>query len=261
MYVKILCYFIMYSFLGWCLESVYKTILEKKPVNSGFLYGPFCPIYGFGAIIMLLLLQKLTNIFIIFIVCSIVLTIWEYIVGVLLEKIFKTKYWDYSDLKFNINGRICLKNSIYWGMLGVIFTMLIHPEIKSLVELIPNKTLFYIDIIVYIVFFTDVIISITKILFIDKKINQVYELGETIKEKLAELKQVDIIEKGAKELVLEKIQDLKQQQAILKFKTYKLIVRLKKAFPTMQSETITDFMNHVIDIKKLKEKIKKNKEN
>lgn len=99
MQTKILFYFALYSFLGWCLESVYKTILEKKFVNSGFLHGPFCPIYGFGAIIMIMLLQNLSNnIFLIFCISTIVLTIWEYLVSVLLEKVFKTKYWDYSDI-------------------------------------------------------------------------------------------------------------------------------------------------------------------
>ena len=110
---NILLYFIIYSFLGWCLESVYKTILEKRFVNSGFLYGPLCPIYGFGAVIMILIFGLLPqNVFIIFLSSMILLTIWEYIVGVILEKLFKTKYWDYSNVKFNINGRVCLKNSI-----------------------------------------------------------------------------------------------------------------------------------------------------
>lgn len=173
MHSKILLYFAIYSFLGWCVESIYKSILDKKLVNSGFLYGPFCPIYAFGAIIMALILTKLpNNVFIIFISSTILLTVWEYIVGVLLEKIFKTKYWDYSHLKFNINGRVCLKNSIYWGLLGVAFTFVIHPFIKQYVDMIPEKTLTYVNIVVYTVLITDVVISVTRILFIDKKYNR-----------------------------------------------------------------------------------------
>lgn len=261
MHIKIFIYFAIYSFLGWCLESIYKTILEKKPVNSGFLYGPFCPIYGFGAIIMILLLQTLVNnIIVLFIVSMILLTIWEYVVGVILEKVFKTKYWDYSDLKFNINGRVCLKNSIYWGILGVIFTLIIHPTIEEAISLISNHILFHATLIIYIILITDVMISITKILFIDKKIKQINEISEMIKEKVAELKQADMLEKVSKENILLKVNELKEQQAILKYKIYKLIVRLKKAFPTMQSETISKFMNQKIELigkqKKRKDKEK-----
>lgn len=262
MHVKILFYFALYSFLGWCMESIYKTILEKKPVNSGFLYGPSCPIYGFGAIIMILLFQNLSNhIVLVFLISTVILTMWEYIVGVILEKIFKTKYWDYSDLKFNINGRICLKNSIYWGILGVLFTTVLHPYIKSVVSLIPNTTLFYINIVIYIIFITDVIITVTKMLFIDKKIQQLYEIGEMIKERITELKENESLEKVYKENIQKVIIELKEKQEKVKMETYRLIIRLKKAFPTMQSDTINKFLNPKMEIQSIREKIRKIKNN
>ena len=91
--LKILTYFILYSFLGWIMESVFRSICEKKLINTGFLKGPFCPIYGIGAIIMILILNSFkSNMIVLFIISMLVLTIWEYIVGYLLEKIFKTKY-------------------------------------------------------------------------------------------------------------------------------------------------------------------------
>lgn len=257
MHSKILLYFAIYSFLGWCVESIYKSILDKKMVNSGFLYGPFCPIYAFGAIIMALILTKLpNNVFIIFISSTILLTVWEYIVGVLLEKIFKTKYWDYSHLKFNINGRVCLKNSIYWGLLGVAFTFVIHPFIKQYVDMIPEKTLMYVNIVVYTVLITDVVISVTRILFIDKKIQQIHEIGDKIKEKINELKQQDIMGKVSNESITLAITQLKKQQAVLKIKLYKLIIRLKRAFPTMQSETISKFINQKIDLTNIRKKLR-----
>lgn len=260
MHNKILFYFAIYSFLGWCVESIYKSILEKRYINSGFLYGPFCPIYGFGAVIMILILRKFSaNILTVFLASTILLTLWEYIVGFILEKIFKTKYWDYSQIKFNINGRVCLKNSIYWGILGVAFTFIIHPFIQREMDLIPAELLFYINIVVYIIFLTDVIISVTKILFIDKKIQQLYEISDMIKEKIYELKSVDILEKVSAENVTAVITDLKKKQTILKKKLYKLIIRLKKAFPTMQSEAISKFINQKIDIKNIKNKIRKDK--
>ena len=105
------------------MESIFRSICEKKLINTGFLRGPFCPIYGIGSIIMPILL---------FFSSSIILTIWEYVVGIILEKLFNTKYWDYSDHKFNFQGRICLTNSIYWGILGVLFIKYIHPFVQSI---------------------------------------------------------------------------------------------------------------------------------
>ena len=100
---EIVFIFVIYSFIGWILESVYKSILERKIINSGFLIGPFCPIYGLGALIIYYALIGLTdNIFLLFIAGFIVLSIWEYIVGVFLELVFKTKYWDYSNNFCNI---------------------------------------------------------------------------------------------------------------------------------------------------------------
>ena len=206
---------------------------------------------------MALILTKLpNNVFIIFISSTILLTVWEYIVGVFLEKIFKTKYWDYSHLKFNINGRVCLKNSIYWGLLGVAFTFVIHPFIKQYVDMIPEKTLMYVNIVVYTVLLTDVVISVTRILFIDKKIQQIHEIGDKIKEKINELKQQDIMGKVSNESITLAITQLKKQQAVLKIKLYKLIIRLKRAFPTMQSETISKFINQKIDLTNIRKKLR-----
>lgn len=253
---NVLLYFIIYSFLGWCLESVYKTILDKHFVNSGFLYGPCCPIYGFGAIIMIIVFGALPkNIFIIFFISMIFLTIWEYIVGFILEKIFKTKYWDYSNIKFNINGRVCLKNSIYWGILGVIFIFIIHPVIGNLVNILPTSVIFHLNVVLYIILITDMIITVNRILFIDDKIEEVYQIGEKIKEKISELKQSEGLEKVSVQNILEKLNDLKQEQANLKTKLYKQINRLKGAFPTMHmSEKISKFIEQKIDLKGKKNK-------
>lgn len=260
MHTKILLYFIIYSFLGWCIESVYKTILEKRVVNSGFLHGPVCPIYGFGAIILIILLKGLSkNIVLLFVTSTLIMTIWEYVVGVILEKVFKTKYWDYSHFKYNINGRVCLKNSIYWGILGTLFIMIVHPFIESKINLISPKTLLYIDIVINIILLTDVAITVTRLLFIDKKIQQISEITNMIKEKLIELKQNDKLEKVYKENIQDVVEELRRRQAVIKFKVYKIVVRLKKAFPTMQSETINKFVSQKVDIQILKSKIHKNK--
>ena len=257
---KLIFYFIIYSFLGWCLESVYKTICLKKPVNSGFLYGSFCPMYGIGALLMIIIGSFFDNIVIIFIIAFILFSVWEYIVAVILEKLFKTKYWDYSNLKFNIQGRVCLKNSIYWGILGVLLIFIIQPAIENLTNLIPSDILRYTNIILCIAIIVDTSITIYRIMFIDKKIRQVFEIGDTLKEKIKEFKETEYKEKLSKENAQQFINELKEKQAILRFKLYKRIVRLKNAFPEMNSENISKFMKQKIELSELKEKIKELKD-
>lgn len=263
-------YLILYSFAGWVLESVSKTIEQKKLVNSGFLNGPFCPIYGFGALIMLLCLSFLKEKpVLLFIAAFVLLSLWEYLVGIFLEKIFKTKYWDYSHLKFNFQGRICLKNSLFWGVLGVLFIRYVHPFIESYIQLAPTILLLYFNIIIGIVIFVDLIISIMAVTNFELTIKKINELSESIKEKVIERKELKDkvklktteIEKTSLENIERMIRELKITQARLKLKIYRQANRLKKAFPSMKSESITAFLNQKIDIKKLKENSKKkNKE-
>ena len=256
---KIIFYFIIYSFLGWCLESIYKTIIFKKPTNSGFLYGPFCPMYGIGAILMIWVGQLSSNPIVIFIMAFLIFSVWEYLVAVIIEKLFKTKYWDYSDLKFNLQGRVCLKNSIYWGILGVLLIYVIQPVIRNLTEMIPDDILVYVDVILMIAILVDTVITIFRIMFIDKKIRQVFEIGETIKEKISELKNIDLKEKAHIDNLQRLISDLKEKQDILKIKIYKRIIRLKKSFPEMRLENLTKFMTQKISLDSLKNKMKERK--
>ena len=257
---KLIFYFIIYSFLGWCLESIYKTIILRKPTNSGFLYGPFCTMYGIGALLMIIIGSFSNNIIVIFLIAFVLFSVWEYIVAVILEKLFKTKYWDYSNLKFNIQGRVCLKNSIYWGILGVLLIYIIQPRIEELTNLIPSDILRYTNITLCIAIVVDTSITIYRIMFIDKKIRQVFEIGDTLKEKIKEFKETEYKEKLSKENAQQFIKELKTKQAILKFKLYKRIARLKHAFPEMNSENISKFRMQKIELSELKEKIKELKE-
>ena len=243
-FTKFLAYFIIYSLFGWILESIYKTIYEKKIVNSGFLYGPFCPIYGIGALIMYFILDGYKeNLFLVFIIGFIVLSIWEYIVGFLLEKIFKTKYWDYSEKKFNIQGRICLTNSFIWGTLGVIFIYFIHPNISKTVEQIPLKLLYFVTYgsIIYIVI--DLVYSIINLNDLSKKVDKIKEIGESIKQRLQEIKK--LANSPIKIRAIEQIiSDLKKQEEALRENLIKKTNDLKKKFPTMKSDKFSEFLNH-----------------
>ena len=255
-FIDILIYFITYSFLGWVMESIFRSVCEKKLINTGFLKGPFCPIYGIGSIIMILFLKKFSNnLIILFFISMVVFTIWEYIVGILLEKLFHTKYWDYSNNKFNFQGRICLMNSIFWGILGVVFIQYIHPFIENIIEKLDIRLLTYIYSIIGIAILVDMITSIIKVKNIKATLEKIEELNKEIKEKLRE------ITDGRKTDILENIQNLVEQLKYKRNKTmlhlYKNVYRLKKAFPAINTKEITEILNKKIELKEIKEKIKK----
>lgn len=252
--IKIIAYFIIYSFFGWVMESVLKTYLQKKPVNSGFLYGPFCPIYGFGAIFMFLFLQGFkNNIILLFIIAFFSLSLWEYVVGWLLEKIFHTKYWDYTQNKFNIKGRVCLMNSLFWGFLGVIFIRYMHPFIADKIDMIPANILTFNVIMIAIAIITDTIVSSVKVTNIKSKLDKLKEITENLKEKIEELEKKQV----NKESLQAVIEDLKYRQTKLKRKLIKQTNHLKKAFPTIKSDTIEKINEF---LKEKKENIKRGKE-
>ena len=152
--------FFIYSFLGWCLEVTCKLISDHKFVNRGFLIGPYCPIYGHGALIMTILLNKYINdpvtLFILIILsCSIL----EYVTSYFLEKIFHTRWWDYTHYKFNINGRICLETMVPFGVGGLLIMYVTNPFFFNIIRSIPNVLLYIISFILIVVYLIDNILS------------------------------------------------------------------------------------------------------
>lgn len=251
--VKLMAYFIIYSFLGWVMESILKTIIFKKPVNSGFLYGPFCPIYGCGAIIMLSFLQGFKeNPILLFIVAFIILSLWEYVVGWALEKMFNTKYWDYTESRFNIKGRVCLLNSLCWGALGVVFILYIHPAITEMVAQIPQTRLIASTATLTVIMLVDSIITTVKVKNISIDLQKLKDITSAIKNKIDELDQKQI----NKESIEEILKELRYKQTKIKRKLLRRTNRLKKAFPTMKSDTIEKINDF---FREKKEYIRKNK--
>lgn len=127
--------FVFYSFLGWCCESVYCSIAQGKLVNRGFLNGPLCPVYGFGALLVILLLRGTEqNVAALFFSGMLVTSVLEYLTSWLLEKLFHMRWWDYSHYKFQINGRVCLLNSMMFGGLSVILMLVLRPFTERVVD-------------------------------------------------------------------------------------------------------------------------------
>lgn len=137
----IINWFYIYSFLGWLWESSYVSFKEKKLVNRGFVTGPVCTIYGFGAVIVYLILKPISgNILLLYLGGVIVPTILEYATAVLMETLFHTSWWDYSKNKYNFQGRICLGASLGWGAFSVILFYLFQPFVDRIVALYSVAT-------------------------------------------------------------------------------------------------------------------------
>jgi uncharacterized membrane protein/HD superfamily phosphodiesterase len=168
--------FAIYSFIGWIIEVIYRSITQRQFINAGFVYGPFVPLYGFGAglIIFLEFLIHSWPLPIKLIVYGIVLTVIEYFTGFIFEKAFKLKLWDYSDNKFNVQGRVCLLYSILWAVMATIFITFIHPVVLSYVLSLEWSFLQIASIILLIYGVTDFVFSIASITAFRRKIAYLY---------------------------------------------------------------------------------------
>ncbi|MEG0794759.1 MAG: putative ABC transporter permease [Bacilli bacterium] len=152
--------FILYSFLGWCCEVTLSLIENKKFVNRGFLIGPYCPIYGWGCLLFVLFLSDYAEEpFALFALSIIICSILEYFTSWIMEKLFKMRWWDYSDMKFNINGRICLETMIPFGVAGVLVISFINPFVMNIINNIPSNIVMLIAVILAVLFIVDNIMS------------------------------------------------------------------------------------------------------
>jgi uncharacterized membrane protein len=168
--------FAVYSFGGWMIEVVYRSFNQKKFVNAGLLYGPFIPIYGFGAFLVLLLEHLFSSFgfFVKLALYGVVLTIVEYVVGVLIEKIFHVQLWDYSENRFNLHGRVCILYSCFWTGLAVLFIAVIHPVVFAVVGFM-NDAFIYVASMLFLAYIAaDFVFSIASLTDFRKKISFLY---------------------------------------------------------------------------------------
>ena len=152
--------FISYAFLGWCMEVTCKFIQYKKFINRGFLIGPYCPIYGWGALAITILLKRyMEEPLVLFVMSTLICSIIEYLTSYFMEKKYHARWWDYSNKKFNINGRICLETLIPFGILGVAIMYGTNPILFKLYNQIPQLVINILTVILFIGFIVDNIIS------------------------------------------------------------------------------------------------------
>ena len=220
--------FLIYSFLGWTIEVIVTFYKDKKFVNRGFLLGPYCPIYGFSSIVMILYLNRYRDSFItVFLLAVVVCSIIEYLVSYLMEKLFNARWWDYSNRKFNINGRVCLENSIWFGLLGTLLIYVVNPFLYNLISKMSDNVLLIVGSFLLIIFVIDLIISL----------NVTFKIKSNI---------TKLIKKDSTEEFNHKIKELIDSRLLNR--------RLFKAFPKLKfniKDKVIDFRNNI------KEKIEK----
>ena len=154
----ILAFFLIYSCLGWCVEVVYAAATTGQLVNRGFLNGPVCPIYGFGMILVLFFLTPLEDDLLLLYLGGVILpSALELVGGWALYKLYRTRWWDYTDKPFNIGGYVCLEFSLMWGVGAMVMVKAIHPTIAALVNLIPPLAGFVLMCLLYAVYAADAV--------------------------------------------------------------------------------------------------------
>ncbi len=179
-------YFIFYSFCGWVWETCYCSVIEKHLVARGFLYGPICPIYGVGFLLMILFFAPFKdNLVVFYFVAVFVMTAWEYFVGWFLETTTHIKYWDYSHIKFNIKGRVCLPVSLFWGVMSYVAVFLIHPPVARLFDAIPMWLKYVLCGSTVTLLIVDTVTTIRKLALVTKAMNKLQTAGDELRLQLA----------------------------------------------------------------------------
>ena len=186
-----LLFFYTYSFLGWVFESCYVSIRKKRWVNRVFLKGPFLPIYGGGAVMMLFVSYPFKeNLILTFFAGAVGATLLELVTGMLLEAIFKVRYWDYSNQKFNYKGHICLSSTIAWGFFTIGMNEVLHPGIIGILALLPERPVRIVMGLVTCFLLTDITISVREALDLR---NLLVGMEDMRKEMLLMRRRVDVI--------------------------------------------------------------------
>ncbi|MDD6690319.1 MAG: hypothetical protein PUE63_00520 [Lachnospiraceae bacterium] len=189
-YYEICMYFLMYSFLGWCVEVVYHALVVGKIVNRGFLNGPVCPVYGFGMLAVCSMIHFIpknavtgeVNVLGVFFGGMILATAVEFVAGYLLYHLFHARWWDYSDKPLNIGGYICPLYSVLWGIGCVIVVKYVHPLVQSASDVgIPEKYGWPIMLVLYIIYFIDLIATVLTVAGLNRKLKELDGLDKSLR--------------------------------------------------------------------------------
>lgn len=185
---QLLWLFFIYAFLGWCTEVSYAALKTGRFVNRGFLNGPVCPVYGCGAVIVLWALEPLRENLLLLFLGSVALTsLLEWLTGFVLERLFHQRWWDYSQEPFHLNGYICLRFSIVWGLACLFAVKLLHPSVLWCIRTIPHPVGVGLLILFSVTMAVDLAATVRTIARMNRQLSQLDELSAGIKEMSNEL--------------------------------------------------------------------------
>lgn len=177
--------FFIYSVLGWVCEVVYCSVPKKKFINRGFLYGPYLPVYGFGATFVVVLLQDFTaHWYLVFIFGVLITSVLEYFTSFALEKLFKVKLWDYSTYPLNINGRVCALNSTLFGILSLILVYGINRPVYSFLSSMNTTLVNILSLVVVALMSADTAFSVAKMAQFRKVVEEIAATRNEIERRL-----------------------------------------------------------------------------
>lgn len=216
--VQWLLFFYCYCFLGWCIESTIVSFSQRHWVNRGFLQGPMLPIYGSGAIMVLVCtLPVKEHIALVYFFGMIGATILEYITGWAMEKILKVRYWDYSNEFLNLNGHICLKCSLFWGILSIFMTYIVHKPIEKLILSLPMLLAVILAVVLTVLFLIDFAQSAKTALDLAKLLEKMQAIHNEMETLASQLKENAIENlKERSEGALEMVETLKEKMPYTK---------------------------------------------
>lgn len=265
-FYEIFWVFMTYSVLGWCMEVTYAAVCTGSFVNRGFLNGPVCPIYGVGVLLVLVLLWPLRgSALILFTGSVLVTTVLEFLVGWVLEKLFHDKWWDYSDLPFNIRGYVCLKFSLLWGLACMLIVRVIHPSVMALIRWMPHLfgviaggvlgAVFVGDLIITVIAVRRLSVRLRALEDLDHALDRLSErLGTELSENVLTIQEkADILGDRLGDTLdsgMEKAEDLRDElrarsQKLLEQSSY-IHERIMKAYPQL------GYQNHAAIMERLK---------
>ena len=150
-----------YSFVGWIYESIVVSVQERRLVNRGFLMGPICPIYGVGAVGAALLLAPLHNTVALFVAGAVLASVLEYVTSWVMERLFDARWWDYSQYRFNINGRVCLLGALIFGLFTVIVVKWVQPIVHMVTDDVPEVAIHYLAIAIAVLLAVDIAVTVS----------------------------------------------------------------------------------------------------
>lgn len=160
-YCYLFILFMLYAIIGFVIEVINSLIHQKKFVNRGFLIGPYIPIYAIGVMLILYLLKDYTgNILVLFILSSVICMTLEYLTSYIMEKLFNARWWNYSNRKYNLNGRVCLETTIPFGLGGTLAVYFVNPFFIRILNGFSEKLITILGVSLAVIFFTDLIISL-----------------------------------------------------------------------------------------------------